>query len=160
MKASANSGFIAVPFKGEKGLSELYGIAKFSRAGIVVEFESKLLGMIDGGVKEIRVPLEDILDVRLRRGVFGFFAQIQMRLNRLESISKLPNESGRVKLSIRRVDFKRAEEAVEFINGILSGDSAELPPKAVAVGELFEAPEKEDKYKTNELLDTKRLDEE
>ncbi|HVF45940.1 MAG TPA: hypothetical protein VNA17_00090 [Pyrinomonadaceae bacterium] len=45
--------FTSVPFKAETnhGLSSVNGVAKFSSAGVVLEFESKLFGIIGGGVE-------------------------------------------------------------------------------------------------------------
>ena len=46
--------FISVPFKAESahGLTNATGIAKFSGAGVVLEFESKIIGLISSGVKD------------------------------------------------------------------------------------------------------------
>lgn len=62
--------FTSVPFKTESGLSQVNGVAKFSSAGIVLEFESKLFGLIGNGVKEVRLHLAEILDIKFRKGVF------------------------------------------------------------------------------------------
>ncbi|HNU07783.1 MAG TPA: hypothetical protein PKO33_08465, partial [Pyrinomonadaceae bacterium] len=72
--------FIAVPFKTESGLSQIDGIAKFSPAGIVLEFESKFLGLIKGGVKENAIALEKLLDVKFRKGLFKIGTKIEIRL--------------------------------------------------------------------------------
>ena len=58
--------FITVPFKAESGLSQIDGIGKFSPAGIVLEFESKFLGLIKSGVSENRIALDEIMDVQPR----------------------------------------------------------------------------------------------
>ncbi len=60
--------FTSVPFKTESGLSSVNGVAKFSSAGIVLEFESKLFGILPGGVKEVRLPVAEILDVKFKKG--------------------------------------------------------------------------------------------
>jgi hypothetical protein len=60
--------FTSVPFKTESGFSTVNGVAKFSSAGVVLEFESKLFGILPGGVKEARLPLTEILDVKFRKG--------------------------------------------------------------------------------------------
>ncbi len=51
--------FTSIPFKAEKyhGLAEVNGFAKFSSAGIVLEFESKALGLVSLGVEEGRLAL-------------------------------------------------------------------------------------------------------
>ena len=74
--------YISVPFKSEGGsLKEYNGIAKFSSAGIIFEFEAKLLGLFGSEIKEVRVGLDEILTLRFRKGRGKFFAQIQLRLN-------------------------------------------------------------------------------
>ncbi len=157
--------FISVPFKAEKGISEINGIAKFSSAGIVFEFESKLFGMIGSEVKEVRVALDEILDIRFRRGIYRFFAQIQLRLKNFAKLSELPNESGKIKLNIKRQDFELAEKAFEEIEQYLSGtvdpnaletnaaEREQLPPRATSVNELFDTEKLEDKKskETNKL---------
>ena len=49
-------------------MSQIEGIGKFSPAGIVLEFESKLFGIISNGVKENQIALADILDVTFQKG--------------------------------------------------------------------------------------------
>ncbi len=155
------SGYIAVPFKAETGtgFSESNGIAKFSDAGIVFEFESKFLGFIGGELKEVRVSLDEILDIRFRKGIWKFFSQIQLRLKNFETLSKLPNESGKVKLKIKREDFELAKRAVERMEALLYGEDVEklveatkehLPPAPTSVDELFDT-EKFDTHKLKEI---------
>lgn len=150
--------FISVPFKAESvsGLKEYNGIAKFSSAGIILEFEGKFLGLIGEEVKEVRVGIEEILDIRFRKGFFKFFARIQLRLKNFTKLSELPNESGKVKLKIKREDFDLAQKAVEQIEAILYGDSYEqlveeskeqLPPAQTSVNELFDT----ENFETNDL---------
>jgi hypothetical protein len=78
-----NQGFTSVPFKAESGLSSVNGIAKFSAAGIVLEFESKLLGLIASGVKEYKLPVAEILDVKFRKGFMKRGAKIEVRTRHL-----------------------------------------------------------------------------
>jgi hypothetical protein len=160
------SGFISVPFKAKSsnGLKEYNGLAKFSPAGIVFEFESKFLGLIGSEVKEVRISLDEILDIRFRKGIYRFFAQIQLRLKNFTKLSELPNESGKVKLNIKREDFYLAQDAVAQILQIMSGvdpktlettnDNIEqLPPPQTSVNELFDTKklENKDTKETNKL---------
>lgn len=149
-----NSGYTSVPFKAERGLSEINGIGKFSSAGVVLEFESKLLGMFGGEVKEIRVSLDEILDVKFRKGLFKIGSSIQLRLKNFSKVSELPNESGKIKLKIKREDFALAQEAVERLLKDLEHHRAGLPPAQTSVSSLF--------GNTSDLetsdLDTKELD--
>ena len=157
---------ISVPFKASSanGMTEYHGIAKFSPAGIVVEFESKLLGLIEGEIKEVRVSLDEILDIKFRRGIYKFFAQIQLRMKNYTKLSQLPNYGGKVKLKIKREDFELAREAVEQALQNLSGNkqftfqesddsNQQLPPAQTSVNELFDTGKLTDKNSrvTNKL---------
>ena len=60
--------FTSIPFKTDKyqGLAEVNGFAKFSSAGIVLEFETKALGLVSLGVEEGRISIQDILDIKFK----------------------------------------------------------------------------------------------
>lgn len=143
--------FITVPFKTESpnGMMHYSGIAKFSFAGIVIEYESKILGLVGGEVKQVQVALDDILDIRFRKGIYKFFTKIQFRLNNYQKISELPNNDGKIKLNIKREDHERAREAVEqtlqYMNGVdapvlneANDTNDQLPPVQTSVSELFD----------------------
>jgi hypothetical protein len=152
-------GFISVPFESQKGdgLFEITGIGKFSAAGIIIEFESKLLGLFGGTVKEVRIGAKDIVDIRFKKGFFKFFSKIQIRLNNVAKLSELPNKNGRFSMKLKREDFELGQEAVEFINTILEDDAKpDLPPVQSPVAELISSSE--DKYKTNDLKETTKLE--
>ena len=134
----SNTNFISVPFKTESGLSQIDGIGKFSGAGIVLEFESKLFGIIKNGVKESRIALDEILDVRLRKGFFKFAAKIEIRLQSFAKLSELPNKDGKVTLKIKRDDFERAAEAVLKLQKNLTAHRESLPPAHTPVSRLFD----------------------
>lgn len=144
------TGYISVPFKAESsnGLSEYTGIAKFSPAGIIFEFESKLFGLIGGEYQEVRVTLDEITGIRFRKGIFRFFATIRLRLKHFAKISALPHDGGKIKLKIKREDFELAREAVEQTLQYINRERADLPPAKTSVDELFET----------EKLDTNKLD--
>ncbi len=158
--------FISVPFKAASanGITEYNGIAKFSPAGIVFEFDSILLGLIGGEVKEVQVALDEILDIKFRKGIYKFFAQIQLRLKNFTKLSQLPNYSGKVKLKIKREDFELAQKAVEQTLQYMSGDDSlvlsgnddsieQLPPAQTSVSELFDT----EKLETKDLRETNKL---
>lgn len=137
----SKTNFISVPFKTESGLSQIDGIGKFSSAGIVLEFESKLFGIIKNGVKEIRLSTADILDVRFRKGLFKIGAKIEIRLKSFAKLSELPNKNGKLALKIRRDDFQRAQEAVAKLQKDLTEYQESLPPTHTPVSRLFEDEE-------------------
>ena len=138
--------FISVPFKTESahGLSQINGVAKFSPAGVVLEFESKFFGVIPGGVKEVRIPLGELLDVKFRKGLFRYGAKIELRTKTFATLAALPNNNGKVTLKLVRDDFERAQKAVEQMQKDLTGYADELPPARTPVSELFQdEPEEE-----------------
>lgn len=138
--------FISVPFKTESsnGLSQINGVAKFSPAGVVMEFESKLFGLIPGDVKEVRIPIGELLDVKFRKGVFRYGAKIEIRTKTFAVLAALPNKNGRVTLKLIRTDFDLGKSAVDLLNREIAGYTAELPPRRTPVAELFEGESEED----------------
>lgn len=140
-----NSNFISVPFTMESGLSEIDGIAKFSSAGIVLEFESKFLGFIKSGVKENRIGLDEIMDLNFRKGFFKIGTKIEIRMKSFSRLSEIPNSGGKITLKIKRQDFDLAQNAAEQTGRYLAGVEAQLPPAQVSVGELFDTPKPGDK---------------
>ncbi len=144
------AGFTSIPFKADSGLSSVNGIAKFSSAGIVFETESKLFGLISDGVKEVRLPVGEILDVKFRKGIFKRGAKIEIRTKTLSKLSELPNSEGKMTLKISPDDHERAREAVESLQRDLTHQAATLPPAHTPVSVLFDPGEDE----TDEL--TKR----
>jgi hypothetical protein len=138
--------FTSVPFKTESGLSSVNGIAKFSSAGIVLEFESKLFGILGGGVKEVRLPLAELLDVKFKKGFMKRGAKVEIRTRTFAKLAELPNKDGKLTLKLVPDDYERAEEAVIQIQKDLAGHVDELPPPRTPVSELF-ADETEDETK-------------
>jgi hypothetical protein len=140
--------YISVPFKinGHQGFSRVEGIAKFSKAGIVLEFETKILGLMKTGVKEVAIPISQILEVRFRKGFFKLGAKIEIRLNNFGTLNELPYKDGGVQLDIQRRDFERASEAIDSVSRILNGvePARKLPEeKSFSVSDLFEEDTKE-----------------
>ncbi len=136
--------FTSVPFKTESGLSTINGVAKFSAAGIVLEFESKLFGLITNGVKEVRIPLAEILDVKFRKGVFKRGAKIEIRTKTFTKLTELPNKDGKLTLKLVPDDFERAREAVRQIQGDMNEPRESLPPPHSPVDRLFEDDSEEE----------------
>lgn len=129
--------FITVPFKTENGLSQIDGIGKFSPAGVVLEFESKLFGILKNGVKEAKIAIDEILDVKFRKGFFKRGAKVEIRLKSFTRLSELPNKDGKITLKIKADDFERAKEAVEKLDKELKEFRESLPPAQSPVSRLF-----------------------
>ncbi len=112
-------GFISIPFKIEgDNMAHGTGIAKFSPVGIVMEFETAFLGLINHEYKDIRIPRAEIMDVKLVHGVFNssfekfFHTRIHIRLNSYQIMTEIPNKKGRIIMKIHRRDRELADLAV------------------------------------------------
>lgn len=129
--------FTAVPFKTESGLSSVNGVAKFSSAGIVLEFESKLFGILPGGVKEVRLPVAEILDVKFKRGLLKVGAKIEIRTTTFAKLTEFPNKDGKMILKIVRDDHERASQAVARLRKDMQEHVESLPPPHTPIASLF-----------------------
>jgi hypothetical protein len=143
------NGFTSIPFNTESGMSKVNGVAKFSSAGIVLEFESKFLGLIGTGVKEVRLALEDLLDVKFRKGIFKRGAKIEIRTTSFSTLARLPNKERKLTLNLHAGDFENARDAVDKLNKDLTQQRESLPPTHTPVSVLFDESEEE----TRELPD-------
>ena len=143
--------FISIPFKieTEHGLTSGDGIAKFSSAGIVLEFEMKIIGLVKTGAKDVRLPLEEILDIKFKKGFFRYLTKIEIRMQSFLKLSEVPNQDGKIILRIPRDQHAQAKEAVEILQKNLHDYNASLPPPQTPVQSLFEG----------EDLDTNKLEE-
>ena len=143
--ANPMQSFTSVPFKTNKyhGLAEVNGFAKFSSAGIVFEFDSKLLGLVSLGVTEARIPLEQILDVKFKKGVFKRGAKIEIRTKSLAAMEGLPSENGKLVLKIKADDFERGSEAVDRLQKDMAGYAASLPPPHTSIASIIDGSEDE-----------------
>lgn len=141
--------FISLPFKIDDNFTQIAGIGKFSPAGIVLEYEGKIFGIIKSGVKEARLAIDEIMDVKLRKGLFKLGARIEIRTVSFTKLSEFPNKNGKITLKIERRDFKRAVEAVAKLQKDLNEYHESLPPKHTPVSRLFD----ESENNTNKLDD-------
>jgi hypothetical protein len=142
----SNVNFISVPFKIDDNFTQIAGVGKFSRAGIVMEYEGKMFGIIKSGVKESRIALEEILDIKFRKGLFRHGAKIEIRLKSFTKLSEMPNKDGKITLKLSRDDFERGEEAVTKLQKDLNEHHESLPTHT-PVSRLFEA---DDEFETKE----------
>jgi len=139
----AMQSFSSIPFKTDDGLWHANGIAKFSSAGVVLEYQSKFLGLIGAGVKEARIPLADLLDIKFHKGVFKSHAKIEIRTKTFSTLAALPNKDGRLTLKLARVDYQAASEAVAKLQKDMAEFTASLPPTHTPVSVLFDESEDE-----------------
>ncbi len=144
-----NQNFISVPFKIDDSFSQVAGIGKFSPAGIVLEYEGKIFGIIKSGVKESRISTDEILDVKFKKGFLKRGAKIEIRTKTFAKLSEVPNRDGKITLKIEKDDIERAEEAVAKLQKDVTEYQENLPPAHTPVSRLFE--DNEDESETKEL---------
>ena len=133
--------FITIPFKIEGahgGFSVVNGMAKISRAGVVLEFEAKVFGLMKTGIKEVRVALKEIEDVKNKRRFFKYTLEIW--LNNFRTLSEIPNKDGRIILQISKDDRPRAEEGIRILQSAKSESDA-LEILQTPVSRLFDETE-------------------
>ena len=135
--------FTSVPFKAQKyhGMAEVNGFAKFSSAGIVFEFDSKLLGLVSLGVEEARIPIDQILDIKFKKGVFKRGAKIEIRTKSLAAMAGLPTEDGKLVLKLKADDFERGSDAVEKLQKDIASYTASLPPPRTSIASIIDGSE-------------------
>lgn len=143
--------FTSVPFKSESthGLTSVNGVAKFSSAGIVLEFEAKLFGLISHGIKETRLSANDILDVKFKKGMLKRAAKLEIRTKTLAAMAEFPNDDGKLVLKIKPEDFERARDAVDKLQKDMATELAQIPPTHTPVSVLFDPGEEETKELNN-----------
>ena len=137
--------FISVPFKIDgsqsKGFKKFEGMAKISFAGIVFEFEATILGFMKTGVKEVRVALKEIEEIRVSRKYFR--TTLEIWLNNFRTLSEIPTKHGRIVLQIAKEDRPRAEQAVKVLSDAIAEENAREILRT-PVSQLFEDDETKD----------------
>lgn len=134
--------YISISFKidGSQtgGFKTVDGMAKVSSAGIVVEFEAKIFGLMKTGIKEVRIPLSEIEEIRVGKKFFKHTLEIW--LNNFKTLSEIPNRDGRIILQISKADRPRAEQAARILETARS-ETAALEILKSPVSRLFDEPE-------------------
>jgi hypothetical protein len=130
--------FISVPFKSEHGISQVHGLAKFSSAGIVLEYESKIIGLISTGLKDANIPIEELLDVKFKKSFGKKGGKIEIRLKSFRRLAELPNQQGKIILKVDADDRDRAREAAERIAKDIDEYARSAPPPHPPLESIFE----------------------
>jgi len=111
----------------------------------VLEFESKILGFISNGVKEARLPIGEILDIKFKKGLLKVGAKIEIRLRSLARLAEVPHNDGKVVLKLVKDDFERARDAVARLQHDIAEYTASLPPPHPPLRSLFDESEDDTK---------------
>jgi hypothetical protein len=105
-----------VPFtieiEAHMGLSELQGILCSDGSNLVIEYRTvdTMIGLIKTEVKELSIPLAEILMISYERKWFGMIHRIRIRSRRQQVLAEIPDsKQGMVTFTIKRKDQKIAE---------------------------------------------------
>ena len=111
----------AVPFTLDSvwaGLGQGEGLLRDEGTHLGLEYQLKdgLVGVIKGGVKQVRVPLKDVVSVTLTQGWFGqkwAGVRIVIQAARMDVLQDFPGASqGRIELGISAKDHEAATKLV------------------------------------------------
>ncbi len=120
--------WVRVPFTVQQvygGLATAYGIVRTDGRQLQFEFEIKdeFFGSIKSGVKQAAFPLERVLWLKLRPGIFH--DRLCIQTDYLAAVSEVPNsDRGLVTLHLRRSDRELAEAFVDRARGGAGATSA------------------------------------
>ena len=112
-----------LPFTLDSGLSQISGVLREGPNELIIEYQSKLLGLIRSEIKVVRIPYQDIEDVSSSSNLFQ--TQIRILLKTLRNIGDFPApKQGELVLA---VDRKNRQQARSFALGVnLSASRFEL----------------------------------
>ncbi len=109
---------IFIPFEIKdqySGLAKSSGILKFDNGCLVCEFRTKdtILGILKSSIKEIRIPVQDLLSVEYKKKMFG--DKIFIRTKSMEYISYFPG------LDSNEICLKINKQSRDFAQRLSSG---------------------------------------
>lgn len=113
------------------GFGQSNGLLRDEGDDLVLEFQNKdkIAGIIKSGVRQVRVPLNDLVSVTITKGWLGgrwMGVTIVLQAARMETLQDVPGmRQGRVELSVASKDRDAAER---FVAGL----HQDIPKDAVA----------------------------
>jgi len=108
----------AVPFRYEElygGLANCHGLIRLDGKDLSLEFqvEDSIVGVLKSGVKQARIPIQELSWIRLEQSWFGLVNKLAIQAGRLEVVQDVPGmNQGRMVLGIARRDRPAAERLV------------------------------------------------
>ena len=114
-----------VPFRIDSiyaGLGACNGLLRDEGEQLCLEFEIKdsVVGLLKSGVKQVRIPMKDLVSVTLVKGWLGrtwLGVKIVIQAAQMTTLKDVPGTTGgRVELSIARKDREAAEEFVASLH--------------------------------------------
>lgn len=107
----------AIPFNTQAyaGFGSINGLLRLEGAALVLEFQTKVMGIVKVDPKEVRVPLEQVASITLEEGWFRS-TTLRIQATSLTVWSGFPeSDMGRVVLSIDHRDRDAARALVAAV---------------------------------------------
>ena len=104
----------------------------------MLEYESKIIGLISTGLKDANIPIEELLDVKFRKGFAKKGGKIEIRLKSFRRLAELPNQQGKIVLKVGSDDRDRAREAAERVTKDIAEHARSAPPPHPPLESIFE----------------------
>ena len=96
------------------GFADTHGIARIDGDDLVLEFSSTVMGFYQGGVREIRIPIEGLESAETKKRFFRFV--LELRAQSMRSFEGIPSvQAGLLKLHVGRNDKLAADQLVTQI---------------------------------------------
>ena len=96
------------------GFAEVAGLGRASKYGLILEFETKYLGMLKSGVKEVGISISEIESVSLKEGWLK--TEMIVKAKGLRTLTDIPgSHQGQVKLRIPRKEREVAKHAASIL---------------------------------------------
>ena len=126
------------------GFAEVAGLARASKYGLILEFETKYLGLLKSGVKEVGVSISEIESVNLKEGWLR--TQVVVKARSLRTLTEIPgSHQGQIKLRIPRKEKEIAKQAASMLMLHISEkeiDKLKQEAHQLAIGDPAEAETK------------------
>ncbi len=99
-----------------QGFAETDGILSVDGPDLKLEFQTTdaVVGLLKSGVREVRLPLEDVEEIAFRKGWFG--CSLVIRVAGMRGATEVPNfKRGEIALSIAK---KHSQAAADLVSSI------------------------------------------
>jgi hypothetical protein len=97
------------------GLAECEGLLRLEALDLVLEYQTRdsMLGIVKSGVREARIPRDQIASVTIEKGWFGTATKILIQTTRLKPVGDIPGMTqGRLVFGVAHKDRPVAETLV------------------------------------------------
>ena len=99
----------------ESGLSEVTGVIREDPDAIIIEYQSKLLGLVKSSIKSIQIPFREVEEVRYSSNLFQ--ARLRILLKTLRNMGDFPApKQGELVFKVSRKNREHARRFASSAN--------------------------------------------